>query len=81
MTCNNRWLQDEVRVELLGQEPPDPHLELLVLGEDLGHEVGLLEAGRQEVVAARLPGQRTVADNNNRGNVVIFGCNTNLSSA
>ena len=52
-------LQVILRVQQLRQELQQPLAELLLTGEDLGHEVGLLETRGEEVISTGLIAKRT----------------------
>ena len=55
------WLKDKSFILELGQELLEPGLEIRepVLSRDPADQVGLLEAGRQEIVSGWLPAERT----------------------
>ena len=55
------WFQNKFFIQELGQELLEPSLEIweLILSSNPADQVGLLEAGRQKVVAGWLPAEGT----------------------
>ena len=52
--------QGELGLKKLGQEALEPHSEVLVTLDNLPHQVGLLQAGREKIIAAGLVAKGTV---------------------
>ena len=55
------WFQNKFFIQELGQELLEPSVEIreLILSSNPADQVGLLEAGRQKVVAGWLPAEGT----------------------
>ena len=52
------WLQVKLRVKKLGEKLEEPLAKLLISCDDLHHQVNLLQAGGEKVIAAGLVAER-----------------------